>query len=113
MEAQRFPEDYDGIIAGAPAYHWTALFTNFVWNAQALAKPGAAIPAAKTAANAGAVLAQCDAKDGLPDGLVGDPPRCRVDMRKLQCTGAFVLSDQRGSWPHGSLSLTRRGNLFF
>jgi feruloyl esterase len=86
MEAQRFPEDYDGIIAGAPAYRWTGLFTSFVWNAQALAKPGAAIPAAKTPAIARAVLDQCDARDGLPDGLVSDPRHCRVDLRKLRCT---------------------------
>jgi feruloyl esterase len=50
MEAQRFPDDYDGIMAGAPAYNWTRLFTGFVWNAQALSKPGAMIPAAKTPA---------------------------------------------------------------
>ena len=85
MEAQRFPEDYDGIIAGAPAYHWTALFTNFVWNAQVLARPGAAIPAAKTPAIARAVLAQCDALDGVTDGLVSDPRQCRVDVQKLSC----------------------------
>ena len=85
MEAQRFPEDYDGIIAGAPAYRWTGLFTNFVWNAQALAKPGAAIPAAKTAAIAKAVLEQCDAHDGVMDGLVSEPRQCQVDVRKLQC----------------------------
>ncbi|MEP7315013.1 MAG: tannase/feruloyl esterase family alpha/beta hydrolase, partial [Pseudomonadota bacterium] len=87
MEAQRFPEDYDGIIAGAPAYRWTGLFTDFVWNAQALAKPGAAIVAAKTPAIAQAVLAQCDARDGVKDGLVSEPRRCRVDLRKLACAG--------------------------
>jgi hypothetical protein len=86
MEAQRFPEDYDGIIAGAPANNWTGLFTNFVWNAQALAKPGAGIPAAKTPAIARAVLAQCDALDGVTDGLVSDPRQCRVDVQRLQCT---------------------------
>ncbi len=40
MEAQRFPEDYDGIIAGAPAYRWTGLFTDFVWNAQVAGETG-------------------------------------------------------------------------
>lgn len=45
MEAKRFPDDYDGIVAGAPAYNWTALFTDFVWNAQALSRSGAMIPA--------------------------------------------------------------------
>jgi hypothetical protein len=86
MEAQRFPEDYDGIIAGAPAYNWTGLFTGFVWNAQWLAKPGAFIPAAKAPAIANAVLAQCDKLDGLADGLVGDPRQCRFDPVVLRCT---------------------------
>jgi hypothetical protein len=85
MEAQRFPEDYDGIIAGAPAYRWTGLFTGFVWNAQALSKPGAAIPAAKAATIAGEVLKQCDARDGVVDGIISDPRKCNVDVRKLQC----------------------------
>jgi feruloyl esterase len=85
MEAQRFPEDYDGIIAGAPAYNWTGLFTGFVWNAQALSRPGATIPAAKTPAIASAVLAQCDELDGLVDGLVSDPRQCRVEPQMLRC----------------------------
>jgi Tannase and feruloyl esterase len=87
MEAQRFPEDYDGILAGAPAYDWTALFTGFVWNAQALSRPGAWIPATKTAALAAAVLADCDKLDGLADGLVRDPRRCRFNPRELKCSG--------------------------
>jgi len=96
MEAQRFPEDYDGIMAGAPAYNWTALFTDFVWNAQALGKPGAMIPASKTPAIAREVLAQCDAQDGLADGLVSDPLQCRVDLKKLRCAdkeSAACLTD--------------------
>jgi feruloyl esterase len=85
MEAQRFPDDYDGIIAGAPAYNWTGLFTGFVWNAQWLSQPGASIPAAKTPAIASAVLAQCDTVDGLADGLLGDPRQCRFDPVVLRC----------------------------
>jgi hypothetical protein len=85
MEAQRFPDDYDGIIAGAPAYNWTGLFTGFVWNAQRLSLPGAAIPAAKTSAIASAVLAQCDKLDGLADGLLADPRQCRFDPAVLRC----------------------------
>jgi hypothetical protein len=87
MEAQRFPEDYDGIIAGAPAYDWTGLFTGFVWNAQALSRPGAWIPAAKAQVIAAAVLARCDKRDGLADGLVRDPRRCRIAPEQLKCSG--------------------------
>ncbi len=85
MEAQRFPGDYDGIIAGAPAYNWTGLFTGFVWNAQALSRPGATILAAKTPAIAAAVLADCDRLDGAADGLVSDPSQCRFNPDKLRC----------------------------
>ncbi|MBO9670742.1 MAG: tannase/feruloyl esterase family alpha/beta hydrolase [Sphingobium sp.] len=85
MEAQRFPEDYDGIIAGAPAYNWTRLFTGFVWNAQQLAKPGASITAAKVSALTSAVLARCDKLDGLTDGLVSNPLRCGFDPGDLKC----------------------------
>lgn len=85
MEAQRFPDDYDGIISGAPAYNWTRLFTGFVWNAQALSRPGAMIPATKTPAIAAAVLQGCDTLDGVKDGLVSDPRRCRLDPDKLRC----------------------------
>jgi Tannase and feruloyl esterase len=87
MEAQRFPADYDGIIAGAPAYNWTGLFTGFVWNARALSPPGAMIPATKTPAIAAAVLASCDKRDGLADGLMSEPRQCRFDPQKLKCSG--------------------------
>jgi feruloyl esterase len=92
MEAQRFPDDYDGIIAGAPAYNWTGLFTNFVWNARWLSPPAAAIPAAKTPAIASAVLAQCDKLDGLADGLLSDPRQCSFDPAVLRCTSGETNS---------------------
>ena len=87
MEAERFPEDYDGIIAMAPAYNWTGLFMNFIWNQQVLSTPGAAISAAKAPAIAAAVLADCDLLDGLADGLIADPRACHFDPAKLHCTG--------------------------
>src|SRR6185295_6155700 len=52
MEAQRYPEDFDGIIAGAPANNWSHLFTGFVWNEQALAQtpiPPSKLPAIQNA----------------------------------------------------------------
>ena len=87
MEAQRFPDDYDGIIAMAPAYDWTGLFTNFIYNMKVLSVPGAAIPAAKTPAIAAAVLADCDKLDGLSDGLIADPRACHFDPARLRCPG--------------------------
>src|SRR5437764_167488 len=89
MEAQRYPEDYDGLIAGAPAYDFTHLLTAAVWDAQALQNdPASYIAAAKIPAISAAVLAACDAQDGLSDGLVNDPRQCRFDPSTLLCKGA-------------------------
>lgn len=83
MEAQRYPEDFDGIIAGAPALDWTGLMIGFNYNQQAVR--AAPIPPAKLSVIAAAVAAECDAKDGLIDGLVDNPRRCRFDPGVLQC----------------------------
>ena len=90
VEAQRFPEDFDGILVGAPAQWWTHLFASFVWNRQALqADPAATIPASKAPAIQAAALAQCDAAgDRVQDGVVGDPRACAFDPSVLLCTGA-------------------------
>jgi len=89
MEAQRFPEDYDGILAGAPANYWTHLLTKALADAQAMtADPASYIAASKLPAIAGAVNAACDAQDGVKDGVVGDPPRCHFDPASLLCRGA-------------------------
>jgi hypothetical protein len=86
MEAQRYPADYDGILAGAPANYWTHLLTAAIWNIQATeSKPAAYIPAAKIPALSAAVLAACDAQDGLKDGLVNDPRACHFDPAVLLC----------------------------
>ncbi len=89
MEAQRFPEDYDGIIAGAPANFWTHLLTRAIWNAQATTlDPASYIPAAKLAAISRAVNDACDALDGVKDGILNDPRQCHFDPAVLLCSGA-------------------------
>jgi len=88
MEAQRYPEDYDGIVAGAPAHDFVRLLIGFAWNAQALAAPGAYIPPAKLPAIEAAVLAACDMKDGVEDGILGNPPECSFQPRTLLCQGS-------------------------
>jgi hypothetical protein len=88
MEAQRFPEDYDGIISGAPANYWTHLLATAVANMQAtLAKPGSYIPAAKLPAIQAAALAACDALDGVQDGVLENPTQCHFDPAGLLCKG--------------------------
>jgi len=89
MEAQRYPGDYDGIIAGAPANDFTHIVTGFLWNQQALLKdPKSFIPPAKLKAIETAVLTACDKDDGLADGLVDDPTRCAFKPASLVCKGA-------------------------
>jgi feruloyl esterase len=84
-EAQMFPNDYDGIIAGAPANR-TAIS---LWIAHAVLKdPASYIPPAKYPVIHQAALAACDAADGLKDGLIDDPARCHFDPAVLRCKGA-------------------------
>jgi len=86
MEAERYPEDFDGIIAGAPANNWTHHFTGFVWNEIALnAKPESKITIEQLPAIQKAALAACDTLDGVKDGLIEDPRKCHFDPSVLLC----------------------------
>jgi feruloyl esterase len=88
-EAQRFPGDYDGIIAGAPANYVTHLQGQQVWMNQIVHQDEAAyIPADKYRVLHDAVLKVCDAIDGVKDGVLEDPTRCRFDPKELACSGA-------------------------
>jgi Tannase and feruloyl esterase len=88
MEAQRYPHDYDGILAGAPANFWTHLLTKALADAQATTvDPASYIPSAKLPAIARAVNAACDADDGVLDGVLNDPRRCRFEPATLACKG--------------------------
>ena len=89
MEAQRYPEDYDGIVAGAPAANWTGRALQSLWVAQAVHRTeGSFIPPAKYPAIHQAALAACDALDGVEDGVIEDPPKCRFDPSVLLCKDA-------------------------
>jgi feruloyl esterase len=78
MEAQRYPDDYDGIIAGAPANYWTHLLANAITNLQANDGPEEYIPAKKLPAIQAAALAVCDANDAVEDGVIENPAACRT-----------------------------------
>src|SRR5262249_45405213 len=86
MEAQRNPEDYDGIVAGAPANYWTHLMAAHIWAAQAIheGQPGNLSPE-KLALLHTAVIDACDALDGVRDGVIEDPTRCKFDPAVLAC----------------------------
>jgi feruloyl esterase len=88
-EAQRFPDDFDGIIAGAPALDWTSRVAQAVRIAQRLEKNDAARLLAKDRERLHrAVLDACDAKDGVTDGLLENPGRCTFNPDSLRCKGS-------------------------
>src|SRR5215475_4371830 len=80
MSAQRFPEDFDGIVVGAPVLNFTGTMTNYVSIARAL--EAAPVPLEKLKIIADRVYAKCDGVDGLVDGLIQDPRRCDFDPAK-------------------------------
>jgi feruloyl esterase len=87
-EAQRFPADFDGIIAGSPGLDWTGRAAQAVRVSKVLEKNAAArLSASQGQLLHRAVLQACDASDGLRDGLIGDPARCVFDPAVLQCQG--------------------------
>lgn len=92
MEAQRFPEDYDGILAGAPANAWSTMLAAGVAAMQSLmADPRAYISDMKLPAIQKAALDACDAQDGVKDGMIGDPEKCNFDPAVLLCKDGDAL----------------------
>ena len=86
MAAQKYPDDFDAILAGAPANYQTHLHS---WDLSVavpvLKNPESAVPAAKLEMLNRAVLEACDARDGVKDGFLNDPRACTFDVAKLQC----------------------------
>jgi len=77
IEAQRYPADFDGILAGAPVLNFVDTVTQSLWNGLVLTDTP--VPVTKMALVTEAVYARCDARDGLRDGLIDDPRRCDFD----------------------------------
>ena len=87
MEAQRFPDDFDGWVVGAPGNDFTGVMTYLLH----LAQVGASMdPLASSQLQAltKAALAHCDAADGIADGVIENPLQCDFDPQELQCKGA-------------------------
>lgn len=100
MLAQRLPDGYDGILAGAPAINWDRFIPAELW-AQVVMRQesGAPIAGCKLTAATQAAVSRCDRFDGVADGVIDDPRRCDFDVRSLigQTTpcGAFTAADAR------------------
>src|SRR5258708_33200468 len=88
MDAQRFPDDFDGIIVGSPANAWTHLFAGFIWNEQALLDdPASYVPPSLLPVVTKAALAKCAGQDGgiVSDLFLNDPRDCHFDPASVQC----------------------------
>jgi feruloyl esterase len=87
MEAQRFPDDFDGVVAGAPAADFTATAAQFIKDSRAQFPDPAnltpLIPVAALQSVATQLVEKCDAIDGVKDGVIEDPRRCKVDPSTL------------------------------
>lgn len=89
VAAQRFPADFDGIVAGAPGNYTSRQTVGQIWLAQAMQKNAESrVSEEKLALVHRAVLAACDSQDGAADGVLEDPTRCAFDPGTLICTGS-------------------------
>jgi feruloyl esterase len=94
MSAQRYPEDFDAILAGAPANYQTHLHTwDLVTSTPVLKDTAGAMTAAKLDLVNKAVLNACDARDGVADGVLNDPLKCSFDVAVLQCKAGAPSTD--------------------
>lgn len=86
MAAQRYPDDFDGIIAGAPANAWTRLMPSFAWSWKAAhERPESRLRPDNLKRIQAAALEACDTLDGLADGVIDDPRLCRFDPAVTAC----------------------------
>jgi feruloyl esterase len=83
--AQRYPDDFDGIVGGAPASHTSTQAFGQIWFSQALADPASALPREKLTMLHEAVLNACDELDGAKDGVLENPLSCKFDPQVLAC----------------------------
>jgi feruloyl esterase len=96
-EAQRYPEDYDGILSGAPAINWTRLHVEQMWGNLVMQQLNDLVPACKFTAATAAAVAACDKADGVEDGVIENPRACTYDPAALVGTstacGDFTATD--------------------
>jgi feruloyl esterase len=98
MEAQRYPQDYNGIVSGAPAINWNRFHIQHVWGPVVMNAADNPVAPCKLAAATAAAIAACDTIDGVKDGVIEDPKRCTYDPKPLVGTstgecGAFTEAD--------------------
>jgi hypothetical protein len=97
MEAQRYPHDYDGIAAAAPAINWDRFMVAQMWGTLVMRLADNFVPQCKFAAANAAAVEACDSLDGVTDGVIGDWKGCHFDAQLLVGTatacGTFTATD--------------------
>jgi feruloyl esterase len=88
VEAQRYPSDYDGVLAASPVIDRALTWEGWAWVAQAFDGSGSQIPENKLLAIQAAVVKACDSRDGLQDGIISEPTNCQFDPNTLLCKGS-------------------------
>lgn len=98
MEAQRYPQDYNGILSAAPAINWNRFHVQHLWGPVVMNAASNPVAPCKLAAATAAAIASCDGIDGVMDGVIEDPKRCGYDPKALvgssagDC-GTFTAAD--------------------
>ena len=88
MEAQRYPQDYNGIMSAAPAINWNRFHLQHLWGPVVMNASGTPVAACKLTAATAAAIAACDGIDGVKDGVIEDPTQCKFDPKVLACSEA-------------------------
>jgi feruloyl esterase len=112
MSAQRYPQDFDGIVAGAPAYNWGGLAAQAVQIQQAMfPDPEDLTQALVTPGDQKilrqAILAQCDSDDGIRDGILNNPVQCDFKIESLNCNQQTGSDAQRACLSTDKISAIR------
>jgi feruloyl esterase len=104
MEVQRYPQDYNGVVAGSPAINWTRLHPQQLWGPVLMNAMNNPVAACKLTAATTAAIASCDTIDGVKDGVIEDPKRCTYDPKALVGTTA----GECGTFTEGDATVIRK-----
>jgi feruloyl esterase len=104
MEAQRYPQDFNGIVSGAPAINWNRFHVQHLWGPVVMNAANNPVAPCKLAAATAAAITACDGIDGVKDGVIEDPKRCTYDPKPLIGTSA----GECGSFTDADVTVIRK-----
>jgi feruloyl esterase len=103
-EVQRYPQDYNGVVSGAPAINWDRFTNAHLWGPVAMNAANNPVAPCKLSAATAAAIAACDGIDGVKDGVIEDPKRCTYDPKPLIGTSAGDC----GAFTEGDVNIIRK-----